>query len=204
MNKLHEWVNTGLIVLVAILVLVGGNQSDQTLGASGTRFPNGISADTTSPIAGEVRGTSSTITATSTVGSSPDGFILWDDYTISTTTPVRATLTNNGSPLMCDGDTLAVYSDAQAAFIPSYYFVIGTSTSAAYSANLVASTTVATSTSATASDAIQSPATTWPFLLPSGSSITLSVGDTQSTVSSSTYYSSWAGELSVHCWTIGQ
>lgn len=34
MNKIHEWVNTGLIVLVAILVLVGGNQSAPSLGGS--------------------------------------------------------------------------------------------------------------------------------------------------------------------------
>lgn len=38
------------------------------LGASGTRFPNGVSADTTSPEEGEVRGTTLTITATSTGG----------------------------------------------------------------------------------------------------------------------------------------
>lgn len=71
MNKIHEWANTGLIVLVAILVLVGGNQSaDQVeqVGAPGSRFPNGLSADTTSPIVGEVRGTYLTITSTATTG----------------------------------------------------------------------------------------------------------------------------------------
>jgi hypothetical protein len=38
------------------------------LGASGTRFPNGISADSTSPSAGEVRGTTLTITEAVTIG----------------------------------------------------------------------------------------------------------------------------------------
>jgi hypothetical protein len=38
------------------------------LGASGTRFPNGISADSTSPSAGEVRGTTLTSTGAATVG----------------------------------------------------------------------------------------------------------------------------------------
>lgn len=38
------------------------------LGA-GTRFPNGISADTTSPTAGQVRGTTLTITGAGTIGS---------------------------------------------------------------------------------------------------------------------------------------
>jgi hypothetical protein len=67
MNKIHEWVNTAGILLVVILVLVGGNQSVPTgeFGASGSRFPNGISADTTSPSAGEVRGSTLTITGSS-------------------------------------------------------------------------------------------------------------------------------------------
>lgn len=49
MNKIHEWTNTLLIVVVAILVLVGGNQSvpsDKSVGGQGTRFPHGISAAT--------------------------------------------------------------------------------------------------------------------------------------------------------------
>ena len=67
MNKIHEWVNTGLILVVAILVLVGGNQS--AVGASGTRFPNGLSTNTTSPSAGEIETTTLTVTATSTSAS---------------------------------------------------------------------------------------------------------------------------------------
>lgn len=67
MNKIHEWVNTGLIVLVTILVLVGGNSQPGNLGATGTRFPNGLSADSTSPVAGEVRGTDLTITDDATI-----------------------------------------------------------------------------------------------------------------------------------------
>ena len=39
----------------------------QMIGASGTRYPNGISADTTSPVAGEVRGSTLTITGASTL-----------------------------------------------------------------------------------------------------------------------------------------
>jgi hypothetical protein len=38
------------------------------LGASGTRFPHGISADSTSPSAGEVRGTTFTSTGAATIG----------------------------------------------------------------------------------------------------------------------------------------
>lgn len=40
---------------------------DMSLGASGTRFPNGVSADGTSPSAGEVRGTTLTTTGAASV-----------------------------------------------------------------------------------------------------------------------------------------
>ena len=63
MNKFHELINTGLIVLVIILVLVVSKQS-VPLGATGTRFPNGLSTNSTSPSAGEL------LTTTLQVGSS--------------------------------------------------------------------------------------------------------------------------------------
>lgn len=50
----------------AVVALVGGNKS-QPLGQSGTRYINGISADSTSPVAGEVRGTTLTITGAATL-----------------------------------------------------------------------------------------------------------------------------------------
>lgn len=67
MNKLHEWVNTLLIAAVFLVVLVGGNQSvpNSAVGASGTRFPNGISANTTSPSVGQVLATTLAVTSTS-------------------------------------------------------------------------------------------------------------------------------------------
>lgn len=36
MNKIHEWINTGLIALVIILGLVGGNHQSGNLGAAST------------------------------------------------------------------------------------------------------------------------------------------------------------------------
>lgn len=48
----------------AVVALVGGNKS-QPVGQTGTRFANGISADSTSPTAGQVRGTTLSITSTS-------------------------------------------------------------------------------------------------------------------------------------------
>lgn len=59
--------------LVAILIIAIGGYFfpliQTQLGVTGTRFPNGISANSTSPVAGEVRGTSLTITADATIGS---------------------------------------------------------------------------------------------------------------------------------------
>lgn len=69
MNKIHEWVNTALIGVVLLLVLVGGQSAG--LGSSGTRFPNGLSTDSTSPTFGQLRTTSLLVTTGgATVGSS--------------------------------------------------------------------------------------------------------------------------------------
>lgn len=52
---------TSIVVSLCVVGLVA-NQTDTGLGATGTRFPNGISADTTSPTSGQVRGTTLTTT----------------------------------------------------------------------------------------------------------------------------------------------
>ena len=69
------------LVVVGLAAVVGGNNQPQVnvqeavenamnrLGASGTRFPNGISADTTSPTSGQVRGTTFTSTGAGTFAS---------------------------------------------------------------------------------------------------------------------------------------
>lgn len=141
---------------------------------------------------------------------SPDGFVLWDDFTVGTTSPVRGALINTtGSALMCDADSLFVYSDATGDFSPSFKFAVGTTTATlgstnlpttvGYSANIVASTTVATTT-----DTVTSIGSGWTFLLPVNNSVTLSVGDYSSAIASSTYYGNWSGQFGVHCWTLGQ
>ena len=74
MNKKILWSVLALVAIaIGAWIVVGGNNQPQTpsenqnLGASGTRFPNGISADTTSPVPGEVRGSTTTITTGYTV-----------------------------------------------------------------------------------------------------------------------------------------
>lgn len=70
--------NKQTIVLALVASIVGGlmvlvfgglvgNQSDGTGVGAGTRFPNGLSVDSTSPSAGEIRGTTLTITGASTL-----------------------------------------------------------------------------------------------------------------------------------------
>lgn len=54
-----------IAIVIGSLAMVGGNSS-QPLGA-GTRFPNGISTDATSPTSGQIRGTTLTLTGASTL-----------------------------------------------------------------------------------------------------------------------------------------
>lgn len=93
-EKIVTAVVTATVVVVALFVfgLVSDNQSQ--LG-SGTRFPNGISADSTSPSAGQIRGTTLTITGSQTFSGNAtfDSTTLFVDSTnnrvgIGTTTPL--------------------------------------------------------------------------------------------------------------------
>ena len=72
MSQLNKW--AGVLALVAIVIAIGGYAYPKiqtivqdNLGATGTRFPNGISADSTSPSVGQIRGTTLTITGASTL-----------------------------------------------------------------------------------------------------------------------------------------
>ena len=95
MNKIHEWVNTAGILLIAILVLVGGNEPAD-IGANGTRFPHGISANNTSPVAGEVVATSMTTGAQGTVAYETKGGIAYAFYenTLTASSSVMCISTN--------------------------------------------------------------------------------------------------------------
>jgi len=81
MKNIHNWINTGLIVLVAILVLVGGNSQSVTLGGSTSDDWNvggNLSVTGTSSLTGNMSVTGASdagtltqgggVTATSTVG----------------------------------------------------------------------------------------------------------------------------------------
>ena len=112
MKNIHTWVNTALLAVVLILSLVGGNQSVEQFGQTGTRFPNGVSADSTSPTAGQLRGTTMTITGATTLsgGITATG----GASTFATTTTgvlvqggaVLATSTSNTSETLVENDLL--------------------------------------------------------------------------------------------------
>jgi len=85
------------IALVIITLLVSGlyfKGGSDLFGATGTRMPNGISADSTSPVAGEVRGTTLTITSTSAfTGAMVAGAFTQGGGTVATTSNGAGTLT---------------------------------------------------------------------------------------------------------------
>lgn len=93
---MNENKNLGLgVALVAIVIAIGAyffpQQVADLAGAIGTRFPNGLSADTTSPVAGQVRSTTLTTTGAATIG----GLATLDagqlrSYTNSTSTSATA------------------------------------------------------------------------------------------------------------------
>lgn len=95
-------VTFALVVMIA-LMLVGGNQS-ASVGATGTRFPNGISADSTSPSAGQVRGTTITTTGLATLASATVTGTLTQSTSNSATTTaalgcVQTTATSTATPI---------------------------------------------------------------------------------------------------------
>ena len=118
-------------------------------GANGTRFPNGISADDTSPIDGQIRGTTLTLTGTSTL----QGIVLGsqNSFTLSlaaaaTTTGATGSLQNTGVPKVC----FLAEVEFSSQFEGSMNFGLSTSTSATNlhvtAPNLIATTTLATGT----------------------------------------------------------
>ncbi len=92
---------TGVIGLVAITALiislakVGGNSQpveSGDFGSTGTRFPNGLSTNTTSPVPGELRTTTLTVTGTSTIATTTSSGV--STVTRGTTSLVTASTTH--------------------------------------------------------------------------------------------------------------
>lgn len=74
----------GVLATIAIVIAIGVYVSKDSNLGGGTRFPNGISADSTSPSAGQVRGTTLTTTGAATLGG---------NLTVTTSNSATSTLT---------------------------------------------------------------------------------------------------------------
>ena len=119
-------INAVVSAIVAIIVvfigsMLVGNQSAE-LGASGTRFPNGLSADTTSPVAGQVRGGTFTFTgAGSAVGITNTGTLTQSGVSTFTNTITNTAAT---STLGC----LRVYQYGATTVASSTFYLMASST----------------------------------------------------------------------------
>lgn len=120
-NSIITWV-IGVVAVLALTISignsVGNNSQPEKTGDSGSRYPNGISADTTSPVEGQIRGTDLLITddatisggsftvTTSNLATSSTSLGCIQSTATSTETPIRfiialatsATTTYQGTP----------------------------------------------------------------------------------------------------------
>lgn len=196
------------IVLGALGLVGGDSQSGQLIGASGTRFPNGISADSTSPAVGEVRGTDLTstddvvvgddltVSGKSAVAYSDDGFMASGSFTMSTNTPTASWTNSSGYDLFCTGVGGVINAKivSGAAYAPAVNLSFGTSTAAGTPGeNLVATTSLATTT-----ERIILPST-HAFVLANGEAFGGMISDHNKAIASSTYYANWDIDWAIPC-----
>lgn len=132
MNKITNYIIGGVAILALVMSLVGVGGNNQSslekkidsletaflafsdnvglsLGASGSRFPNGISADSTSPSAGQVRGTTLTMTGESYL----KGLTSGNGTLASTTVASTGTLTEQE---MLDNSIIDILSNTSVTF----------------------------------------------------------------------------------------
>jgi len=184
-----------MIVILAIL-MVGNNQPSAVLGG-GTRMVNGISTDSTSPNAGEVRTTTLNVTATTTIDKSYDGFVLSNSFTIATGTVAALSYLNANGDMSCQGGAAEF---THTGYVQSFQFAVSTSTTAhiGLSGGVVASTTVGTTTSATTNWYNVATPSTWRW--PQGTYLNAAIYDNGHTGASSTAYANLSGKMRIDCW----
>ena len=140
------------------------------------------------------------VNGTTTLARSFDGFMAGGGIAPASvaTGTVHTLYTHTGGPAICDGSQGLAYADATG-FTPPFTFSLGTSTSAAASGNLIASSTFATST-----DTMVSLAASL-FRIDAGDEITMLLADglQENPQASTTHFASWDIEAQVHCWLIG-
>jgi len=213
---MNETVKIFVVALIASIIggfvagWIGGNQSaspqEQSFGYTSLannpfRMPNsyadfggGYYVD--SAVIIDTNG-SLTVTATTTIAKSYDGFLVGGGITPASiaTNTVFTLYSHSGGRAFCDTEVSNLFADSTG-YSPALTISIGTSTSAGYSTNLVASSTLATTT-----DAFVDPST-YKFVLESGDEITAFLADVNSNASS-TYFANWDIEYQTLCWLIG-
>ena len=170
------------------------SRGDSTLGATGTRFPHGLSTDSTSPSDGQIRTTTLVVTGTSTITESVEGLVIGNTISTVATGTVRTLYTNTTGPKLCDASTGYLLVQTNGSFAPSMVWSLGTSTASALaSKNLIASSTVATTTTT-----ILSPNASL-FRLAQGETLTAIFGD-HGADASTTYLGNWTNaEAGIWC-----
>lgn len=148
-----------------------------------------------------------TVTGTSTMAKSKDGFVAGGILTDSgTTTPVQ-TIYTALSNMACDANTIGLHVIDQAVFIGAQRISVGTTTASGAPTNsLVATSTIATTT--VAGLVIQSYAGDTDgasFVMKTGEIIQISLKDGTTDgepIASSTNYASREIEFGIWCWTL--
>jgi len=101
MTTLKEW--AGVVALVAILLTWAIPSPTLVVGASGTRFPNGLSTDSTSPSSGQVRTTTFTATGLSTLAAATlSGVATFDAGTLHSSTNSTSTTATSQTLAVAD------------------------------------------------------------------------------------------------------
>jgi len=106
MNSLQQWAGVvALVILAAVGLVQLASAFDFSLGAEGTRFPNGVSASTNSPRAnGELRGDDLKLDTSNTATSSAEVGCI-QSHATSTATPVVYTFTPHVGTTTTQGGT---------------------------------------------------------------------------------------------------
>lgn len=201
-SKLSFGIIATLIAVIALGVAIfkGGTETIvrevSNLGG-GTRFINGLSTDSTSPSAGQVRTTTFLSTGTST----PTELLFPIGGTITTSaTGTALTLdANTTGPKLCFMGTSALSLRNRGTFSPSQVFSIGTSTSGIPTSNIIASTTVATSTPGTSTFNTVSAIADTEFIYSDGDELMAIVGDITNNNASSTHMGNTTADFRILC-----
>lgn len=184
----------GLAVVAIVIAILGLMRSGSPLAGNKTASfwdtADGYKVDGTAIIDGNG---SLTVSATTTLAKSFDGFVVGGTISTAATGTVRTIYENTTGPKLCDADTAFLYVKNNGSFSPITRWSVGTSTTAAASTNLIASSTVATSTTA-----VIAP-TPSVFRLAQGELITAIMDDNTNSNASSTYLGNISSEFGVWC-----